>query len=101
VALEEQLPTKTQGFFWLLIKGRLSTRNILKRRNMHLDSYYNCALCRLMTEETVRHLFVDCSMATRCWDIIGMDIPLNSSCPELISQLKIQLNSPFFMDAII
>ena len=53
------------------------------------------------TEETLSHLFVNCSMATMCWNIIGMDIPLNGSFPELVSQLKTQLNSPFFMDAII
>ena len=80
-------------FFWLLIKDRLSTRNILKRRNMHLDSY-NCVLCNLLTEETLSHLFINCSMSTMCWNIIGMDIPLNGSFPEMVSQLKTQLNSP-------
>ena len=67
---------------------------------MHLDSY-NCVLCNLLTEETADHLFVDCPFAAMCWDLIGIDLPQNGSFPELTSQLKDQLNSPFFMDAII
>jgi len=31
-------------FFWLLLKDRLSTRNILRRKNMALESY-NCVFC--------------------------------------------------------
>jgi hypothetical protein len=50
---------KYKVFFWLLLKDRLSTRNILKRKNMHLESY-NCVLCHLATEKTVTHLFLEC-----------------------------------------
>jgi len=49
-------------FFWLPLKDRLSTRNILRRKNMHLDSY-NCVLCPRLTEETVQHLFLGCLRA--------------------------------------
>lgn len=35
---------KHKVFFWLLLKDRLSTRSILRRKNMHLESY-NCVLC--------------------------------------------------------
>jgi hypothetical protein len=31
---------KHKVFFWLLIKDRLSTKKILKRRNMHLPSFF-------------------------------------------------------------
>jgi hypothetical protein len=34
---------KHKVFFWLLVQDRLSTRNILKRRNMQLPSF-NCVL---------------------------------------------------------
>lgn len=91
---------KHKVFFWLLIKDRLSTRNILKRRNMQLGTY-SCALCNSLTEETVEHLFADCAFAAMCWDLIGVMLPQNGSFPELTSQIKDQLNSRFFMDAII
>jgi len=67
---------------------------------MHLDSY-NCVLCNHLVEESVEHLFVECPFAKMCWDIISIDIPLGSSFPEHTAQLKIQLNSQFFMEAII
>lgn len=35
---------KHKVFYWLLMKDRLSTRNILRRKNMHLESY-NYELC--------------------------------------------------------
>ena len=35
---------KHKVFCWLLLKDRLSTRNILRRKNMQLESY-NCELC--------------------------------------------------------
>jgi len=73
---------------------------MLNRRNMHLDSY-NSVLCDLLEEESVHHLFVDCPFARMCWDIINVDIPLSCSFPELTSQIKIQLNTQFFMEAII
>ena len=54
-------------FFWLLLHDRLSTRNMIKRRNMYLEDY-NCALCAEPTEETRTHLFWDCQFAGCCWD---------------------------------
>jgi hypothetical protein len=47
---------KHKVFFWLLSHDKLSTRNILRRKSMHLPSY-NCVLCSLTTEETIQHLF--------------------------------------------
>jgi hypothetical protein len=47
---------KLNVFFWLLLKDRLSTRNILRRKNLHLDSYH-CVLCQLSVKETGQHLF--------------------------------------------
>ncbi|PWZ39832.1 hypothetical protein Zm00014a_015445 [Zea mays] len=38
--------TKHMAFSWLQIKDRLSSRNMLRRRNMTLDSC-NCGLCSL------------------------------------------------------
>jgi hypothetical protein len=48
---------KHKVFCWLLLKDRLSTRNILRRKHMALDSY-NCEICSMMVEETAEHLFL-------------------------------------------
>jgi len=43
-------------FFWLLLRDRLNTRNLLRRKNMDLDDY-SCVLCSLGCEETCFRLF--------------------------------------------
>lgn len=91
---------KQKIFFWLLISDRLSTRNILRRRHMHSESY-NCVLCMSSPEETVRHLFLDCPFARQCWQFIQVDIPLSSSFPEVSEQIRDQIQTRFFMVAII
>jgi len=61
-------PAKTTtSFFLLLLKDRLSTRELLKRRNMELPSY-NCVLCSEEAEESVFHLFIGCHFAISCWE---------------------------------
>lgn len=91
---------KHKVFFWLLLKNRLSTRNILKRRNMHLESY-NCVLCLQNTEETCQHLFLQCPFAVQCWQLINADPSPNDDFPEVVSYIKDRLQSQFFMTAVI
>jgi hypothetical protein len=43
---------KHKFFFWLLLRDRLNTRELLKRKNMELDDY-NCVLCRQGVEESL------------------------------------------------
>ena len=61
----------TQSFFcWLLLQDRLSTRNILRRKNMVLENC-NCVLCSSQVEESLEHLFFHCPFAASCWDLIA------------------------------
>jgi glucose-6-phosphate-specific signal transduction histidine kinase len=78
------------------MNDRLSTRNILRRKNMHLDSY-NCVMCQLNLEETVTHLFLECSFAKNCWNLFNIVFGANSSFPEALPQIRSQINSQFFM----
>lgn len=91
---------KHKVFFWLLIKDRLSTRNILRRRNMHLESY-NCVLCLQNTEETCQHLFLRCPFANQCWQLIHIDIPLNVDFLEIADYFKDRLHTQFLMAAVV
>lgn len=43
-----------------------STRNLLKRKSMHLECY-DCVFCNERSEETSLHLFRDCTYAQDCW----------------------------------
>jgi hypothetical protein len=66
--------SKHKVFFWLLLKDRLSTRNILRRKKMTIDSY-NCVLCSYSVEETIEHLFPSCNFAKQCWNLLGINLP--------------------------
>ena len=51
---------KHKFFFWLLLRDRLNTRNILRRKNRTLEDCWNngCeVLCNNGCEETLFHLF--------------------------------------------
>jgi hypothetical protein len=51
-------PMKHKVFFWLLIKDRLSTRDLLSRKNMNISDA-TCDLCILQKRESMPHLFFD------------------------------------------
>jgi hypothetical protein len=61
-------------FFWLLLKDRLSTRNILWRKNQLLPSY-DCVLYVPCVEETLDHLFLNCTFAHNSWSSLNLNIP--------------------------
>ena len=48
---------KHNFFFWLLLKDRLNTRNLLRRKNKYLEDYSG-PICNRGLEETCMHLFL-------------------------------------------
>jgi len=91
---------KHKVFFWLLLKDRLSTKNILRRRKMQLDSY-TCAFCTSGQEESIHHLFWECTYAQQCWGTLEPHILQNGDTTQNTQALRIQLRSQFSMIAII
>jgi hypothetical protein len=71
---------KHKVFFWLLLKDRLSTRYILRRKNMILESY-SSVFCQNDVEKTRDHLFLNCPFAIVCWGLHGIDFT-----PKIFSQ---------------
>lgn len=94
------MSAKTQSLFLASSKDRLSTRNILKRRNMHLESY-NCVLCLQSTEETCQHLFLQCPFAASCWQIINIDPRTFGDFPDAVQYMRDTIQLQFFMSAAI
>ena len=86
-------------FFWLLLRDRLSTRSLLRRKGMDLPSY-DCVLCSHHLEETQLHLFLDCPFAQRCWEILGLQIHDHDPLRIFESFIN-QLSVPFALDVII
>ena len=52
-------------------------------------------------EETLEHLFLHCPFASQCWGILNLDIPGDANLPDIVSVFEDQLNSSFFMVAVI
>jgi hypothetical protein len=91
---------KHKVFYWLWLKNRLNTRNMLRRKNMILESY-SCENCLWQREETLYHLFLRCNFAKACWNSIVITQPRIAHPEEASENLKQQLNVPFSMEVII
>jgi hypothetical protein len=91
---------KHKAFFWLLRQDRLSTRNILRRKNFHLPSYA-CVLCVHNQEETMEHLFLQCDLARECWALIGLAVSNFPNPYQIFEDFRSQLNVSFFMEIVI
>jgi len=90
---------KHKVFFWLLMKDRLSTRELLRRRNMELPDYTSVC-CSQQVDESSTHLFIFCPFAQACWGLL--DLPIDQEGPfAALEQFRTQLHVPFFMEIII
>jgi hypothetical protein len=67
-------------FFWFLLNDRSNTRGLLRRKNMHVDTY-TCENCIFQREETLALLFLRCNFAKTCWATIGV-VPPRTLCPQ-------------------
>lgn len=76
------------------------TRNLLKRKQMQLDSF-NCVFCPSLVEERVEHLFWHCPFAQQWWGLLNLSTVQAEGTFQNILAIKNQLHSQFFMIAII
>jgi hypothetical protein len=92
--------TRNVWLFGLLLlvatKDSISTRNILRRKGMALQDY-NCMLCSQSSEETVEHLFLDCTFAKECWNLINLEYPQGHKGRSMFQALEISENSSKFL----
>jgi hypothetical protein len=86
--------------FLLVLKDRLSTRSLLRRRHMHLPDY-NCVFCMLNIEEDLLHLLFHCPFAHVCWFSLNVYLPNSDDILVILESIKDQINLPFFMEIII
>ena len=98
--MEIELQAKTQDLLWMLLYDRVSTRNLLHRKNMYLPDY-NCALCIDRTQETLIHLFWDCHFAFNCWNCILPNRQRGISTYDEIGMMIMLLPQDLAMEIII
>jgi hypothetical protein len=88
---------KHKVFFRLLLKDRLITQNILRRKNKELPSY-DCFMhiCSRRDSSTYLHRLPFCSSKGSIQLVIPQGDPI-----EILESFKNQLSGSFFMDIII
>lgn len=91
---------KHKVFAWLILMDKLSTGELLKRKNMELPDY-TCVLCNSSTEETILHLLITCPFASTCWNWIGLQIHDQANLFQNLELFRRQLQVPFFMEILI
>jgi len=88
---------KRNFFFWLVLKDRLSTRALLRRRNMHL-LHYNCVFCGLNVEEDLAHLLFHCPFSMACWSTLQLVLPNSDDPCFIVECFKLQLGLAIFYE---
>ena len=91
---------KHKFFFWLLIRDRLNTRNLLKRKNMELDDY-TCVLYNIGCEETNFHLFFECTFIQTSWNTIPISWDFNLPPLDMVIVARSNFGSPIFREIFI
>lgn len=83
-----------------MIKDRLSTRELLRRKNLTLQ-YYSCAICISAQDESLLHLFLDCQFANLCWSWLNLQVNPTLDPFQIVESFRDQLRVPFFLEIII
>jgi len=90
---------KHKVFFWLLLKDRINTRDILQRKRMQLDSF-TCDLCILQRLETATHLILRCNFAKACWESIGISYVSTRPILQIFKFIRRRLGVSFALEII-
>lgn len=96
--------TSCQGkhkiFFWLVLRDKLSIRNMTRRRGMHLEDY-KCVLCQLSVEETLMHLFFQCPFSKDCWRTLNFQFAGRLSILQIFQAWRLLQKVDFALDIFI
>lgn len=63
---------KVKAFLWLLFMDRLNTRDMLQRRQLHVQDGPSCKMCTSGVLEDMVHMFFSCPFAKSCWNLLGV-----------------------------
>lgn len=95
---KSKVQNKHKFFFRLLLRDRLNTRNILRRKHMAMDCY-NCVQCVENCEETLWHFFFDCHFSLL--DFLGITWDTSLQPPEMILRAREDFRSCIFREVLI
>ena len=92
--MEVSLSTETQNLLLAVdARDKLSTREVLRRRNLVLEDY-GCAVCGTGLEETVEHLFLKCPFTIQCWGSLNLNSVINLQHLQILEFFRTRLQVP-------
>jgi hypothetical protein len=86
--------------FWLLLLDRLNTRNLLRHKNFYLQSY-DCVMCSNNVEETLEHLFFDCTFSAWFWHLVAIAWDPSLPMMERLQSARVGFGASIFMEIVI
>jgi hypothetical protein len=92
---------KLNFFAWLMLVDRLNTRDMMLRRQWHLDSGSEFVLCNSNSLECRDHLFFRCNFAQRCWNKVGVTWTQNDRISDSFMNAKNSFSGPCFMEIVV
>ena len=90
--------TSSSFGFWFWIASVLET--CCAEKNFYLRSY-SCVLCNANVEETLDHLFFECTFSAWCWSFVGVTWDNSLPILERLQAARAALGSPIFMKIVI
>ena len=89
---------KLKVFVWLLLLDRLNTKDLMHRKNWHIEEGINCVLCDQDCLETRDHLFFDCAFASLCWEDVGFAWDFQLAIFSRVEAAKQNHEGPCFLE---
>ena len=87
-------------FAWLLMHDRLNTRDLMLRKNWHLNTGPDCVLCDSAVIESRDHLFFECVFAQQCWNTLDIHWDCTLPFTDRFAQAKSSFVGPCFMEVV-
>ena len=88
-------------FAWLMLNDRVNTRDLLLRRHFNIGEDHKCPMCNMGVVETNAHLFYECSFATKCWDVVGIEWENDLDIQHRYERARERWRGPLFKEITI
>ena len=92
--------TKHNFFAWLMMNGKINTKDMMKRKNFYVE-FYDCILCDTCLEESIFHIFFDCNFRQSFWWAMGIEWNSDMDLNSMIQDAKQRYSMTFIMEILI
>jgi hypothetical protein len=87
---------RVKFFAWLILVDHLNAKNMLQRRNLHIQDGPFCVMCDSGAEETVEHLFFEYEFAKEYWAAINIFWDMSLPLLDRYTQAQETHSIPYF-----